>query len=129
MGGGTVKVQSSYTEVFDSMCPYYMAMGMSYQEFWCDDPFIVRFYYEADTFRRRKRNEELWIAGMYFARAIGANFDKKAKYPEKPFDIFPKTAMEKQAEAEAQRRKIIEHFSIIKQNWENKNGNNRQLNS
>ena len=125
MVGGDVKAPTSYTEIFDSACPYYMALGMSYDEFWYADPNRAIFYKEADTFKRRYINEELWLQGLYFARAIAANFDKKSKYPDKPFDIFPKTALEKQAEAEAERKKIIEHFSLIKQMWENKNGNNR----
>ena len=126
MDGGTVKVSSSFTEIFDSFCPYFMSIGMSYEDYWFGDPDMAKFYKEADKFRRRTRNEEMWLQGAYFARAIATSFDKKSKYPEKPFDIFPKTAIEKQAEAEAERKKIIEHFTLLKQNWERKNGNNRQ---
>lgn len=75
------------------------------------------------------RNEELWLQGAYFRDAVASLLDKKAKYPKEPYDIYPKTAMEKQAEAEANRQKIIEHFTQLKRMWENKNGNNRQLNS
>ena len=125
MVGGTVKSPTSFTEIFESACPYYMAIGMTYDEFWYDEPERAKFYREADTFKRRIKNEELWLQGMYFARAIAVNFDKKSKYPEKPFDIFPKTALEKQAEAEAERRKIIEHFTLFKKQWEKKNGDNR----
>lgn len=102
-----------------------MSIGMSYEDFWYGVPEIVKAYKEADNFRRRIRNEELWLQGMYFARAIATNFDKKAKYPDKPFDIFPKTAIEKQAEVEAERKKIIEHFTLLKERWERNNGNNR----
>ena len=123
--GGDVKIVTSFTEVFESACPYYMALGMSYEDYWYGDNDLVKYYREADTFRKRIRNEELWLQGMYFAQAIATNFDKKAKYPEKPFDIFPKTAIEKQAEAEAERKKIIAHFTALKEQWEKKNGTNR----
>jgi len=124
--GGDVKSPTSFTEIFESTCSYYMALGMSYDEFWYQDPMIAKYYREADVVKRKKRNEEMWVQGMYFANAISATLSKKGKYPEKPFDIFPKTAMEKQAEAETERKKIIEHFTLLKQRWERTHGNDRQ---
>ena len=67
----------------------------------------------------------MWVQGMYFAKAIGSCLDKKNKYPEKPFDIFPKTASEKQAEIQANRQKAIDFFTSLKKKWSEKNGNDR----
>lgn len=122
---GRIVIPSACTEYFDSACPYYMAIGMSYEEYWYGKPEIAKFYKEKDIYRRRMKNEEMWIEGLYFAKAISTNFSKKEKYPEKPFDIFPKTTLEKQAEAQKEREKIIDYFTQLKQMWENKNGNNR----
>lgn len=122
-GDVTPTAKLSYTEIFESECPFFMAIGMSYQEFWYEDPYLVRYYREAHNYKRKMENEILWVQGMYFARAVASCFDKKNKYPEKPIDIFPKTAREKQAEIEANRQKVIEYFNTIKRKWSIKNGN------
>lgn len=124
-GDVTPTARSTYTEIFESECPYFMAIGMTYNEFWFGDPYLVRYYREAYNFKRKIKNEEMWVQGMYFAKAIGASLDKKNKYPEKPFDIFPKTAREKQAEIEANRQKVIDFFTNVKKSWSTKDGNNR----
>lgn len=111
----------SYTEIFEKECPYFMAWGMTYKEFWEDDPHLVKAYYEAHKIRNKTINQEMWIMGMYMQAAIGSCLDKKAKYPEQPLDIFPKTKEEKEAEAEAQRQKIIKHFDEILKRWNNGN--------
>lgn len=128
MVGGDVETPTaklSYTEVFESECPFYMAIGMTYEEFWYKDPFLVRYYKQSHDVKRKIRNEEMWVQGMYFAKAIGSCLDKKNKYPEKPFDIFPKTASEKQAEIQANRQKAIDFFTSLKKKWSEKNGDNR----
>ena len=71
----------------------YMAMGMSYTEFWVDEPELAAAYRKADQIRRRRRNEELWLEGIYMAEAlnstVGNMFSKGAKhqYPSEPFPI------------------------------------------
>lgn len=129
MVGGDVEEPTvkTYTEIFEEQCPYFMSIGMTYDEFWYGEPDRVRFYRDAHIIQNKSRNQELWVLGQYFMCAIDAELNKKAKYPEKPFDIFPKTEAEKKAEAESQRRKIIDYFTDLKQRWDN--GNNRQLNS
>lgn len=122
-GDVTPTAKLSYTEIFESECPFFMAIGMSYQEFWYEDPYLVRYYREAHNYKRKLENEKMWVQGMYFTNAIACCLDKKNKYPEKPYDIFPKTAREKQAEIEANRQKVIEYFNTIKQKWSIKNGN------
>lgn len=122
MDGRTVK--PSYTEIFESACSYYLAIGMTLYEYWESDPSLVKYYREAHNYKRRMENEALWIEGMYIACAIASSFDKKNKYPEEPFNILPKTEMEKQEEAEKNRKKLIEHLSLYKQRWDNKNGSN-----
>lgn len=102
-----------------------MAIGMTYEEYWYGHPELVKFYKQAYDYRRKERNQELWLSGMYMLSAIQTAFDKKTKYPEKPFDIYPKTEAEKVAEKEKNRQKVIEHFNLLKQRWDNQNGNNR----
>ena len=70
-----------------------MAMGMTYEQFWDGDPMMAKAFREADMIRRRRRNEELWLEGIYTAEALSATvgnmFSKgtKHKYPSEPFPI------------------------------------------
>lgn len=133
MDGGIVESESTeektFTDVFEEQCPYFMSIGMTYDEFWYGEPERARYYRDSHILKCKSRNQELWLQGMYLIHSITVALDPKgkAKYPEKPFDIFPKTEAEKKAEAERERRKVIDFFTQLKQRWDN--GNNRQLNS
>ena len=84
-----------------------MAMGMTYSEFWDGDPKIAAAYRRADMIRRKRRNEELWLAGVYTAEALSATvgnmFSKGSKhqYPSEPFPI---TAVEQEERRERERK-------------------------
>lgn len=129
MGGGDVAPKKTYTEVFEEQCPYFMSIGMTYDEFWYKEPERTKYYRDSHILQCKSKNQELWLQGMYFISSIQVALDskRKAKYPERPIDIYPKTEAEKKAEAERERRKVIDFFTQLKQRWDN--GNNRQLNS
>lgn len=133
MDGGIVESESTeektFTDVFEEQCPYFMSIGMTYDEFWYGEPERARYYRDSHILQCKSRNQELWLQGMYFIRSIQTALDtkNKVKYFEKPIDIFPKTEAEKKVEAERERRKVIDFFTQLKQRWDN--GNNRQLNS
>ena len=97
----------------------YMAYGMTYEQFWYGDPWMVRAYSEAYLLKRKIENENMWILGAYVANAVSVaihnNFDKKkVKYLEKPLELFPKTEAEKQAEIREEKRKLIEWLNMMK---------------
>lgn len=130
MGGGNVESSTTtekktLTQVFEETCPYYMAIGMTYDEYWYKEPQRVKYYRESHILKNKSRNQELWLLGRYFVDSIQVALDSKgkAKYPEKPYDIFPKTEAEKKADIEKERRKVIDYFTQIKQRWDN--GTNR----
>ncbi len=91
----------------------YMAMGMTYSEFWYDDPKLAVAYRKADAIRRRRMNEELWLAGVYTAEALSATvgnmFSKGAKhqYPNEPLPI---TAAEQEERRERERKAQMERI-------------------
>lgn len=60
----------SYGETFEQLCPYYMSIGMSYDEFWNDDVSKVKAYRKAYELKEKRRNQELWLQGMYFYEAL-----------------------------------------------------------
>ena len=64
-GGKVLKEQTespqTYTEIFEEACPQYMAMGMSYTEFWDGPPFLVVVYRKAFRIKREIENEQAWL--------------------------------------------------------------------
>ncbi len=78
-------------------------MGMSYEQFWEQSPYLVQTYLKAFRLKRELENEMAWIQGLYIYDAIAVCFQnvlkkkgqKSEKYLEKPIDIFPLTKREK----------------------------------
>ena len=125
---------SSYTEVFEKQCPFFMSIGMSYQEFWYEDCWIANYYLKAYTIKKDQINEQLWLQGMYVFEAILCAspvlhaFSKKGTkplpYAEKPFlmdKINPveKTQEQIEREKENERLKAIVHFNNVFRAMEN----------
>lgn len=70
-----------------------MAMGMTYEQFWDGEPDIAIAYRKADAIRRSRKNQELWLEGIYMVNAltatVGNMFSKgqKHQYPAEPLAI------------------------------------------
>ena len=60
----------SFRELFEAQCPYYMSIGMSYDEYWHQDANLVKYYQRAEEIRIERRNEELWLQGLYIYEAM-----------------------------------------------------------
>lgn len=98
----------SATEIFDRDCPYFLAIGMTYDQYWYDDPMLVRAFAKADKIKRERKDFYLWLQGRYFADAIASTIgnafrDKgtePCKYPAKPY-LMEETEQQK-AEKEEQ---------------------------
>ena len=104
---------STYTEIFEDIFPYYLSIGMSYEQFWCESPELVIPYRRADEIRKRRVNEELWLSGIYMAEAIastvGNMFSKGSKYqyPSEPKPITVADLMAQQEKKEKARMESI----------------------
>ena len=116
-GGESKEARPSltYTEQFNRLFPYYLSIGMTYNEYWESDPMLAKYYREAEELKRARRNEELWLQGMYIYEAlcdvspIMVAFPKKGAkpnpYPDKPYCISEKQRKVEEAEQE---RKVAE---------------------
>ena len=119
MGDGQVNTDQpkTFSEIFEEIFPYYLAFGMSYEQFWYGSPELVIPYRRADEIRRRRMNEELWLAGMYTADAlastVGNMFSKqKYHYPSEPRPITLSEAKERRdRERRAKEEKIKAAFT------------------
>lgn len=47
-----------------------MSIGMTYDEFWNQDVQMVEIYRKAAELRDKRRNQELWLQGMYIYEAL-----------------------------------------------------------
>lgn len=47
-----------------------MSIGMTYDEFWNGDVSMVKAYLKANELREKRRNQELWLQGMYVYEAL-----------------------------------------------------------
>lgn len=77
----------SYTELFNEAIPFFLNIGVSYDDFWYGDVEITRAYYQAylleEEHKQRETDTLAWLVGSYVAEAIGCTFGK-SKYPKKP---------------------------------------------
>lgn len=100
--------------MFRRDAPYFLSIGMTYDQYWFGDVRMTKLFVEADRLRRRRTNEELWLQGLYFFDALSCALrnarrmkvsDPVANYTEKPYEIFPKkeTREEREAKEEAER--------------------------
>lgn len=75
----------------DGFCDYYMAMGVSFDEFWYGDYCRLKYYERAYFNKLKKRDYDMWLSGAYVYQAVsvalarGFGGDKRAEYPKQPF--------------------------------------------
>lgn len=127
----------SFTEVFMTLCPQYMAMGMSYDEFWHSNTMRHRAYREAWKLKREQQNWALWWQGYYFydalvkvapvmRAALGKSRVEPGKYPEEPYPLSQKEVEERQEKRREQnlRRMLstLEAESAMNKKKESGNG-------
>ena len=112
--------QSQYGKYLDQICPYYISWGMTWDEFWYESLDRLQAYWQANQFGIERRNQELWLQGLYIRSAVASCMDKKFKYPEKPQRI---TAMTEDEQAAEDRRKIDHMRAVLaerKRRWDAK---------
>lgn len=105
------------------MLPTYMAFGMTPDEYWNGDCMLAKAYREADDIRQRRRNQELWLQGMYVYEAILDcapllnAFSKRPKpqpYSSEPYPVTPQEVREKK---ERERKAQYERMKSFVNGW------------
>ena len=105
----------TYTEQFYEVLPYYLSIGMTYEQFWDGDPHLAKYYRQADEIRTERKNQELWLQGLYvyealcdvapILQAMAKKGTKARPYPEQPYAI---TEKQRKRELEEKERKVAE---------------------
>lgn len=100
-----------YSDIFEQAFPYYLAMGMTYSEFWEKDVNLVKAYRKAQSIKTQQENEKAWLNGLYTYSAlcsVSPVLHAFAKAGTKPLDYMSKpiTVDKEQIEREKQEAEI-----------------------
>jgi hypothetical protein len=119
------------TEIFEESFPFYLAIGMSYAEYWEGDPILTQYYRKAYRIKQDEINNNAWLQGLYVYDAVSTalhnalrGFSKQKppvkEYAKQPYDLYSKkkTEQEKALEVEKEQEKAaawMENFVRINQ--------------
>ena len=107
--GQSVPFSNSYTSKFYEVFPYYLSIGMTPEQYWDGDPSLPKYYRKADELKWKRKNQELWLQGMYIYEALcdvspifhafAKRGTKPSPYPDHPYSL---TANEREDEKKKQ---------------------------
>lgn len=114
-GGDSERVAAlSYTEVFYKHLPYYLSIGMPCELFWDGDCRLTESYRRAEEIKLRKKNQDLWLQGMYIYEALCdvspvlQAFAKKGTKPT-PYSSEPYAITEQQVRERREREERLRY--------------------
>lgn len=120
------------TEEFNKCCPFYISIGMTYEQFWEGDPTMTKFYLDAYTLKEKREADKLrwtmWEQGLYVYEAICdvspvlRAFSKATKplpYPKKPYGWEKEETKEDINIKKIKEERDIYRTQIFFQNWAN----------
>ena len=105
--------------------PYYLAMGMTADEYWYGSPMLLSAYRTAYNIRLEQQNQQAWLQGLYIYNAVGAVVSsalggkgKNTKYADKPIELnTEKTPLQKRLEKERANQKVINQMNAWAAAW------------
>jgi len=113
--------KSEFGKFLDLMCPYYMCYGMSYEEFWHLPIERLEFYWQKNQFDIERRNQEMWMQGLYIRIAVASCLDgRKFKYPDRPQRITELTELEQEIENNRKINQLRDVLMEHKRIWDEK---------
>ena len=120
------------TERFEECFPFYLAIGMSYAEYWEGDPKLAQYYRKAYHIKQDEFNHNAWLQGMYVydavstalhnaLRGMGKTKPPTQDYAKQPYEFNKKTKteQEKAKEVEIEQEKAaawMENFVRLNSN-------------
>lgn len=128
----TKKVEPFFlTKQFNKSCPFFISIGMTYEQFWYEDPTIANMYLEAYRIKEEREAEKIkwitWEQGLYVYEAICdvspvlRAFSKATKplpYPNRPYATEEKEKEDKKIK-EIEKERDMYRTQIFFQNWAN----------
>lgn len=103
--------QMTLGEIFTRLCPQYMAIGMSYDDFWHRNTSYHKAFREAHELRLKSEEWARWRQGAYIYDALlrvapvmraafSNNRVEPGKYPSEPWPLTEKEAREREERRE-----------------------------
>ena len=133
--GQSAPFSNSYTTVFYDQFPYYLSIGMTPEQYWDGDSMLAKYYRKADEIRRKRRNEELWLQGMYIYEALcdvspvlhafAKRGSKPVPYPDHPYALTVNDLKEEKKLKERQERDKARRYMEAKMAEINKRFNSK----
>lgn len=126
-----------YSKLFREQLPYYISIGMTPSQFWDEDVCLAKYYRKADELNRKRKNQELWLQGMYVYEAIldcvpvlhafAGKGAKPVPYPDAPYPLTEEDSREEKerkerAEYEKIKRSFLAKKERINKEFQNKRG-------
>ena len=118
--GQSAPFSNSYTSRFYEQFPYYLSIGMTPEQYWDGDSTLTKYYREADRLHLKRRNEELWLQGMYIYEALcdvspvlhafAKRGTKVVPYPERPYAITNTDIKEEKKRKEQMEREKAKRY-------------------
>lgn len=100
----------NFTSIILNNFPYYIALGMTEEQYFDGDMALTKYYREAFEIKRKMKNQELWLQGLYFYEALldvspllnafAKKGTKAHKYPNEPYVLTEKEQKERDIERE-----------------------------
>jgi hypothetical protein len=116
------------------MFPYYLSIGMSPEQYWDGDSTLTIHYRKADEIRNERKNQELWLQGMYIYEAlcdvapIIHAFAKKGTKP-RPYATAPYSLTTRQREREKVEKERGKHNKGLRYMEAMMSSNNKRFGS
>ena len=108
--GRSVPFSNSYTTTFYDVFPFYLSIGMTPEQYWDGDPHLAKYYRQADELKRKRRNQEMWLQGMYIYEALcdvapifhafAKRGTKPTPYPDHPYSLTNKEREDEEKQQE-----------------------------
>lgn len=127
----------SLTNYFNECCPYFMSIGMTYEQFWYGDPTIAEATFKSFKIKEKREAKKIkwtnWEIGLYVYEAICdvapvlqafSKAKKPLQFSEKPYNIEALDELDENKEnvisKEKEKKKeqaTIYREQIFFQNW------------
>lgn len=101
---------ASMTEQFYEHLPFYLSIGMTFEQYWEGDCLLAKYYRKAHEMKQQRRNQELWLQGAYIYEALtdvapvlhafAKKGTKATPYVSEPFPLSNKEVIERRRHEE-----------------------------
>ena len=128
----------SMSEAFRKVFPRYLAIGMSYEEYWEKESWLVKSYREAQKEKRTEKDYYAWLNGIYVLKAlqtgvpvilngIAKQVVTLPEFPDRPIDFSENRKKEQEKkQMELQRAKMQEMAEAFNRTFRKKHKDNNQ---